>query len=62
MKLTLTRAYDGAVLTTHSSASCYGVPVLRIDGRDYGPADIVPIDPQRPTLHHELARVSLLAS
>jgi hypothetical protein len=29
-------------LTTESSLSHYGIPVLCIDGVDYGPSDIVP--------------------
>ena len=28
-------------LTTNSPASHYGIPVLRIDGDDYGPADSI---------------------
>ena len=31
-----------ATLTTDSSSSHYGIPVLRVEGEDYGPADILP--------------------
>jgi len=32
-----------AVLTVNSPASSYGLPVLRVEGQDYGPGDRVPV-------------------
>ena len=45
---TFTHPKMDGILTTEHSASCYGQPVLVIDGEAYGPCDYLPAKEQAP--------------